>query len=252
MLPEIALRVLAVAGRDDADAGYLARLISADPALAARVMRVSCSAAYRPRTPIHSLQQAISWLGMLEVGHIAFNAALHSRLLVPGQSRRIADLWQVGVSTALWSREIAALVHEDPEEAYLCGLLHDIGRPVTLAVMVEGRVTTGLDAAEIDAFLQEFAVRIGSAVADAWNLPREVHACIRWHADPQAATHDVEFARIVHVARQIAELCCAQGVDLAREGLRDLPALDHLAIGPDRFNGLLDRADSILAQARAY
>lgn len=254
MLPEVAARVLAVASRDDASAGQLARIITADPALAARVMRVACSAAYQPSTPIQSLQQAIAWLGMLEVADIAFSAAVQSRLLlVPGQRARIDELWQVAVSTALWSREIAALARQGGEQAYLCGLLHDIGRPVVLALVVDPaggpERPTGAD---LDALQQGFAVRVGAAVADAWGLPRPVHACIRWHADPDAATHDVELVRIVHVARQIAELCCVQGAELARAALCDLPALDQLAIAPDRFNALLDRADWVLSQARAY
>ena len=61
---------------------------------------------------------------------------------------------------------------------------------MVLALVIESHASPERPSgADLDALQQEFAVRAGTAVADAWNLPRAVRACIRWHADPQARAY---------------------------------------------------------------
>ena len=94
VLPEVAARVVAVAGSKDTDSAVLARLITGDQSLAAHVMRIAKSAIYQPRNEINSLQSAISWLGAAEVADIAFTVAVQGRLLsLPGQKLRAQALW---------------------------------------------------------------------------------------------------------------------------------------------------------------
>src|SRR5690349_18623927 len=87
VLPEVAARVMALTTSVDANAQRLSKLITADPALASHLMRVAASAAYMPNTPLNSLQQAITWLGLGEVANIAFTVAVQGKMLnVPGQN----------------------------------------------------------------------------------------------------------------------------------------------------------------------
>jgi len=159
VLPEVAARVVVIAGSADTDAAGLARLITGDQSLAAHVMRVATSAIYQPRHPIESLQHAISWLGMAEVTDIAFTVAVQGKLLnVPGQKARVQKMWKLAVGTGLWARLVADTAGCRGEPSYLCGLLHEIGKPASLQALGEltRRMSTPLSEAEIDRIVQEF------------------------------------------------------------------------------------------------
>ena len=255
MLPENAARVVALAGQPQADAQSLAKLVAADQALAARVMKVARSAAYQPSSPINSLQHAIAWLGLGEVADIAFTAAVQGRLLdVPGQRPRATRLWQVAVACAIWSREIAALARRYSDVTYVCGLLHDIGKPVALLAGADlaGKLGVRLGDDDYDALVHEFHAPIGLLLAQRWRLPEAVAECIRNWPDPSAASAHEDVVRVVHLAHHVAELVVAQGADVARETLLKSDAVDQLHIGPDRLKALIDRSDWVMGQVQAY
>ncbi len=255
MLPEHAARVVALAGSKDADAASLAGLIMSDQALAAQVMKVARSAAYKPASPISSLQHAVAWLGLGEVADIAFTAAIRGRLLaVPGQRDRAQHMWKVSVAAAIWSREIAALSRRYSEVTYLCGLLHDIGKPVALLASADVAACVGarLTDDDYEALIHEFHAPLGVLLAERWKLPEAVATCIRCWPDYQTAEEFADEVPVVHLAHHVAELMLSQGAEYTREALRDNPVLDLLVIGPDRFKGLLDRAEWVLGQVEAY
>ena len=255
MLPEHAARVVELAGSERADAPGLARLIASDQALAARVMKVARSTAYQPSSPINSLQHAIAWLGLGEVGDIAFTAAVQGRLLSAAAQRpRAARLWQVAVACAIWSREVAAMARRYSEVTYLCGLLHDIGKPVALLACSDlaGKLGLRLADEDYDALVHEFHAPLGVLLAQRWRLPEAVAACIRFWPDPASAPDHGDEVRVVHIAHHVAELVVGQGPEVAREVILGNGALDLLHIGPDRFRAMIDRSEWVMGQVRAY
>lgn len=255
MLPEHAAHVVAFAGRPEASAATLSRLVMNDQALAAQVMKVARSAAYQPASPINSLQHAVAWLGLGEVSDIAFTAAVQGRLLaVPGQHPRAQHMWKVAVAAAIWSREIAALSRRYSEVTYLCGLLHDIGKPIALLASSEVATRLGVRLGDEDyeALVHEFHTPLGVLLAEHWKLPEAVATCVRYWPDYETAEEFADEVPVVHLAHHVAELVIGQGPEFAREALRNNPVLDLLIIGPDRFKGLLDRTGWVLGQVEAY
>jgi len=77
-LPRVCAQLAELTAQQVTDAAQLARLIQSDPALAGEIMRVANSPALRPRMPVVSLQQAVSWLGVAEVRNIAMAVMLRS------------------------------------------------------------------------------------------------------------------------------------------------------------------------------
>ena len=97
------------------------------------VLRIAASAPNRPAMPIVSLTHAVAWLGLDEVANMAFTLALQPKMLdVPGHQRKARRLWRHSLASALWSRQLALALGREPGLCYLCGLLHDIGKAVTL------------------------------------------------------------------------------------------------------------------------
>lgn len=121
-----------------ADAVQLSALIHRDPALAGQVLRIANSPTYMPRMPIVSLQQAVARLGLNTVTEIAFVASLQGGAFkVPGYEGELKQLWRHAIASAAFAKEIARLRRSNVEAAFLCGVLHAIGKPALLRVVAD-------------------------------------------------------------------------------------------------------------------
>lgn len=130
LLPQVASRILAMVYDPNAEAAKLAALIHQDQALAAHVIRIANSPAYMTRNPVVSLQHAVSMLGMNLMSELAFSASIKgSAFKVPGWDDEVKRLWQYSLASGAYAKEIARTRRFNVESAYLCGLLHGIGKP---------------------------------------------------------------------------------------------------------------------------
>jgi HD-like signal output (HDOD) protein len=255
MLPEIAARVVAVAGSPDADASGLARIITGDQALAAHVMRVAKSAIYQPRHPIESLQHAISWLGMAEVSDIAFTVAVQGKLLnVPGQRARAQQLWKQAVGTAQWARLVADTADCQGEPSYLAGLLHEIGKPAALQALAElsRRAKTPLADDEVDRLVAEFHVTVGTQLATSWKLPDAVVSVVGGWRNWAEATERKDACATVYLAHHLAEHMLANSGSLAADALAGDPVVAHFGWGLPEVLGLCGHTEHIRAVIDGY
>lgn len=255
VLPEIAARVVSIAGSPEADAAQLARLITGDQALAAHVMKVATSASYQPRTPIESLQHAISWLGMAEVSDIAFTVAVQGKLLnVPGQKQRVLRMWKNAVATALWARIVADSTTRAGEACYLNGLLHEIGKPVCLQALseVSQRAGARLTSEELDGLINEFSMPVGERLAAEWKMPGVVGTSIRWWKDWVDAPSHRDPAAIVYLSHVLSEHMLGASGPLAAEALADDPVAGHLGLGMKDVQELLARTPAVRASVDSY
>jgi HD-like signal output (HDOD) protein len=104
-LPRVCAQLAELTAQQVTDAAQLARLIQSDPALAGEIMRVANSPALRPRMPVVSLQQAVSWLGVAEVRNIAMAVMLRGEVFVaPGHEPESEELWREAWLAGLWAR----------------------------------------------------------------------------------------------------------------------------------------------------
>ncbi len=183
-LPEAAVRIVEL--REDANALQLSAVIKADPALSMYVLRIAASAPNRPAMPIVSLTHAVAWLGLDEVANMAFTLALQPKMLdVPGHQRKARRLWRHSLASALWSRQLALALEREPGLCYLCGLLHDIGKAVTLREAHELARWSGtlLESSDYDRIVDEFHREVAACVVTTWGMPEAIVAvATRWGA----------------------------------------------------------------------
>ena len=255
VLPEVAARVVSIAGSAETDAAGLARLITGDQSLAAHVMRVATSAIYQPRHPIESLQHAISWLGMAEVTDIAFTVAVQGKLLnLPGQKARVQKMWKLAVGSGLWARLVADAAGCRGEPSYLCGLLHEIGKPASLQALGElsRRMSTPLSDIEVETLVAEFAVPVGTQLAASWKLPDAVVAVVAGWGDWQNAGDRRDVCAIVYLAHHLAEHMMADTGSLAAEALAADPVAAHFGWGLPEMLNLCAQSDHVRALVDGY
>ncbi len=242
----------------DASTSELARLIQRDVALAGQIMRVANSALYARRTPVATLPQAITWLGMREIRNIAFAVAVQGQVFSSAYFRdEMAELWRESMITALFAQEIARLKQRNAASAYLCGLLHRAGMAVLLSRVGSAVIKQNLtpDARAVIRLAERHEARVGTHLAIAWGLPAAVADSIAHWRNPPAA----ELARLevmeVALARQISDELRTPGAggELPDSMLGPVSRwMDELAVYPADLFSLMAQRAAIYATAESF
>ena len=174
---------------------------------------------------------------MRHIADVAFAACMGPKLFkAPSYSTLIEGIWHESLATGLWAREIARSLRRNVEVSFLCGLLHQVGRPVVLQAIQE-LLGPALDAAPapdaVAGLLDVHGPAAGLAVAAAWNLPELVTETIGHVHDFSAAPRNVELVAMVSAARAFAGQSLAEGE----------PDAEALAARPEMAATNLYRAD---------
>lgn len=254
ILPQTAVDVLAVCGDSSCDAQRLAELIQRDQALAGRALSVANSTAYAPLEPIVSLQQAVSRLGFRAMCDIAVAVALKGKVFkLEGQEARIRQLWAHSALAGAWAKEIARARRRNVEGAFLCGLLHDVGKPVVLQAAIEvlHAARARMDEGLLDELGHEFHARVGAELLLKWKLPEWMVVAGLHHHDPDNAGEHVDLARTTSLADLLAH-ASTRPDPAADDVLKKHPLLADLSLYGDEFQALLARRDKVKSVARSF
>ena len=128
-LPEVVSYLMHSFKDDSADVDTIAHHINSDPAIVGRLLAAANSAASGLSTRIFSAKQAFMVLGADRVVSIILASALAYRYEVRGKAFDSYLLWQHSIGVATCARALAEQNGRiDPELAFTCGLLHDIGQ----------------------------------------------------------------------------------------------------------------------------
>lgn len=251
LLPTSAMEVFHLASDADADVGKVAGLIERDQKLATGVLRVANSAAYSPRVEIVTLRQAIMRLGLKSLCEIVLGTAFKATVFSDDRYMQPMErYWWRGIGSALWNKEIARLRRKNVETAYLCGLLHNVGEPMTL------KIVSGLDEAppfdhRLAAIVHSESPRVGAVLADLWELPEVVKTCISFHQDYAAAENyrdDVCSVRTASLLLDVMELNPEEPADLV---IGD-SAFQELNVYPDDLSTLLSQRSRLAVALEAF
>ncbi len=253
VLPDVAHNVLSLAQNPDSDAAQLAKIIQSDPTLGGHVIRIANSAAYTPNSNLVSLQQAITRLGMIEITNIAISTSLNSKLFkAPGYEKHIINIWNHSLVTALWSKEIARKLRTNVEAAFLCGLLHSIGKAVILQAIsdLQSADEPVVDTETLEQLFDQFESTVSAFVAHEWGLPDIVAEAITYYKSFNNAPTAAEVAAIVLFGHQMASHMMDPET-FPIELLTNSPALELVNLYPDEVIEILNKSDIITAGVEA-
>ncbi|MEM1433333.1 MAG: HDOD domain-containing protein [Pseudomonadota bacterium] len=252
VLPQVAGDVLSLCVDQDGSVGALAQLIERDQALAGNLLRIANSPAYRGAVEVVALHQALTRLGLAAIRDITLSITMQ------GLSAPLVDLhalaqrfWQRSLGTALWAREVARHRRRNVEDAYLCGLLHNVGATVVLRWLAEQPDPVAEEDAERLAL--EHAHVAGICLADAWDLPPVVVLAI-CHAHPDAVPEALAEDPRAEGLQGIIELSHAflasasQPEESRVEWLSAQAPAQRLNLYPDDLGMLLLNAEMIATQ----
>jgi HD-like signal output (HDOD) protein len=229
-LPEVTTRIIAVVDDPKSTARDLHQIIKNDPALASKILKVVNSAFYGLPGQISEIDRAIVLLGLSAVKNIAISASI-SRLFT---SERISDkfsardIWRHSVAVGVAARQFCVQIGKRPfaDEAFLAGLIHDLGLLVERQAFPEGLGEVIRESSKGERAFCEIEQEVvgvdhqelGSALAAKWKFPRVLQTVLGYHhrIDNLSAEHRL-LPAIVHVA----DTLCSQeryGFHLTAEG----------------------------------
>ena len=215
----LGLPAMAAAGRcleilrdPDYSSAAIAAPIGAEPLLALRILAEANSAALNTGARITTLIPAIARIGAERLKAIFIEYAAEK--VFRSSNRKLAaantKLWEHSIAVAILARDIAgATQHPEADACYVAGLLHDIGKPVLAAMLLDidqhtPDKTKWLDAQVWDEVIERSHRNVGVAVATEWRMPAEVLAAIRESREYEAA-ETITTANVVRLANAVAK-----------------------------------------------
>ena len=212
--PDICIRIFEMIESQSASTKQLGDVISQDPNLSARLLKIVNSSYYHFSSRIDTISRAITVIGIRELSSLvlAVSAAKTFRN-IPSELVSIDTFWRHSIYTALIAREVAKrcdILH--PERLFVAGLMHDIG-----SLIIYNRVPGAAKAILIQSNGSEQAVytlenetlgtnhaQVGGMLLNQWMLPKILRDAVMFHHEPcQSDTAPVE-AAIVHIAEALA------------------------------------------------
>jgi putative nucleotidyltransferase with HDIG domain len=233
MLPAVAHRVIELAASPDLGIHLLSGLVAKDPVLAGRVMGLANSAYSSPSRPITGLTEAIVRLGTTAVRNVVITVSFTSRLQDPAlYEKRGKPLMDHALGSAYMARLVAEKARVDPQETFLGGLLHDIGKLVILKRAHEYRRQKGeaIPEAELEEALALHHPVAGALVLRQWKLPDTLDEPVLFHHDYEAARTYKRETAIVYLANRLSHRygfgCDADDSDLLADPVSAFLGID--------------------------
>lgn len=250
-MPATAAQVMQLCQQEDTDAAKLSSVIHGDQAIASNVLRVANSPAYMGQMPCSSLQQAVSRLGMQTITDIALAVSVRTRMFAnEACADLLSKLWRHSVLTGFFTKEIARMRRRNVEIAFLCGLLHDVGKALLLnnVESAGGREASSLPVAELHQAVHEHHVAAGVLLAEEWHLPDQIKESIACHHNVADAQSFADMAMTVCLADQLSHICAPSELaePLSEDELRAHQVLVGLNLYRDQVDELIGMKERAL------
>lgn len=221
--PEVAARLMEVLNDESATMEDLSKIVETDPGLSVRILEIVNSAMYGLRRKITALSEGIVYLGLNEIKKLAIEMTVFDKLFKSDQSSVFNRVmfWRHCVSVAVLSVQISKAVgHPDPEEAYVAGLLHDVGK---IFLDRQGKKDYGRFIESLPATTEQIIEKereimglghddIGAFLGARWRLPIRLNQVIKYHHQPfDHLNLPTDEKRLIAIVSLADFLCWTQG-----------------------------------------
>lgn len=251
---------------DNASAAQVASILREDPAISAKVLKLTNSAFYGLPREIETVKQAVVIIGMEAVRNLVLSASVLDMFHGDSFDRQYQDhFWRHSLAVASASRLVAGKSDTnepvDIDSSFSAGLLHDIGKiiiacylPDEFKQLVERRQT---DTTTSDYDLEEMVfgynhAQIGGFLGTQWRLPTKLQHAIVFHHEPSKCPVELLAPYVVHVGNFIAKKSFFDDDEnLFNEKLED-GALQMLGISEDMIPDLCEKLKEEYLKAETF
>lgn len=232
-LPEVALQVREVSADPDVDVATLAKVIENDPAISARLIKISNSPLLRASRPIEDLKMAVSRLGINYTSNLATSLAMQQMFQATSDviDQRMREVWS-------HSTEVSGIAHVlarhytklKPDQATLAGIVHQIGVLPILTYAEDNRRLLK-DTAALDELINTLHPVLGRRILEAWNFPEELVIIPEQHLNFERELNKADYADVIMVANLQSYIGSEH--PLLDMDWSDISAFDRLGLSPE-------------------
>ncbi len=217
-LPAVVTKIMLTVNDPDTSAETINRLISMDPGLSSKILRIVNSSYYGFPKRISTITHAVMILGFSTIRNLVLGVSafglLTQKSMPYGLNR--TKFWEHSVAVAVGASVLAKKrlpkVRTAPDEAFIGGQLHDLGAlfldsyfPVQYAVAMAFAAREGKTAREAEMLVLGLDhVIVGRRIAEYWNFPPHLVAMVAGHHEPKFQKEYYDLAALVHVADCVA------------------------------------------------
>jgi len=242
LLPQVAQQALELANNPDSTVREFSELIMKDPPIAARFLATANSALYSRGQTIRSAQEAVARIGLAASRDLVFQVVYAATMTgLKHFHNEVQASFRRSVLCGVICRIAAPVLGLDISDAYLCGLLHDIGESRVYRILDESKgVPSGEEAAQL---VSKYHPRAGAELAMRWALPDDIVQVCRRHEDKDTPPNDrLRLVRLADLLAPRIEEATKEPAPLAGSGI------EQLGVSPDLAQTIIDRGLSAAAR----
>lgn len=266
-LPQVAMCVNELINDPHSSSSDIAEVLKRDQVLTAKILKLANSSYYAIPGGCTDVQRALAFLGFNTLAQLVLGLSVmgvFKEVQVPQFS--MTDFWRHALGTAVCSETIAKTIkYSRPEEAFTCGLLHDIGKlvlheidkPRLHAIAVETE-RTGKSFVDIE---REWDLPghsfLGEVIATKWGLPQVIRLAIRYHHfDVRSMDTILSSSKpAIQIVRLANQICVKEKIGRSGDCSEGVIAQDFtqpLGIQEEEIAGLIERFQKNMERAGAF
>lgn len=213
-LPETAIRINTMVSDPNSTAADIGDIVSQDPALTARLLRIVNSAFFGFPSQIDTISMAITVLGTRQLRDLVMTTSVINRFRdIPASVVDMESFWCHCLTTAIAAKSFAQHMKiSNSERLFVAGLLHDIGKLVMYITLpdpsrqvIEISSEPKFDSNHVEKAIFGFThAQLGAELLRQWKLPESLIEPVQYHHEPTSAKVYLQETAIVHLANVIA------------------------------------------------
>jgi HD-like signal output (HDOD) protein len=250
-MPHVAAKTMQLLSDPKVSTKDLQKVISSDAVLAANILKISNSALYGCSREIKTLSQAVVVLGFRTLRNIVVSASTAAMYRRKAQSFSLKDkiLWEHSICCSIGSLAIAKKIkYREPEEAFIAGLLHDIGIIVLDNSLGDAYVSILKEAFNSDNSLINLEInhlgfghhQVGYIIMRHWNFAKSLQDAVGYHHHPDSVCVDPTLTQIVNLANEICyKLGHAWSREIIDNNIDNHPLIKIFNLDKDQIKGII-------------
>ena len=253
-VPEVLVKINGMIDDPDCSADDVGQVISKDPAVSTNILRIVNSAYHGLQVRVSSVTLAVSVMGFEMTKKVALKAAVFSVFAEKSKSFEHFDplgFWKHSIFTGVAARTLREssprFSEYDPEDLYICGLLHDIGKIILmekanseyLRILARAAAEHRSEVELETEMLGYNHADLGSVLAIKWFLSEDLTTAIRYHHTPSEDPYHQDLSSLIHIADHLAWTSGNPSTVGTPTPQMDNEVYDHVGLDPQQVEDLL-------------
>ncbi len=214
-LPTVFTKVTELINKPNVTARQIAEVIETDQAISMKLLKIVNSPFFGFSRKILTVQDAVVLLGFNATRNTVTSISIFNTMNTSSDEELfdMTEFWKHSIGTGMVARFLARKVHIDPENAFVAGIIHDIGKIIlqqyfkdelTKVIKVMKEKNKSFFEAELEVYRGTHC-DLGCYLADKWNLPFPLVEVIDLHHTPGEASEDPKLVSVIHIANSVTK-----------------------------------------------